>query len=801
MFAPELDLDAESRRALEFDDVLARVAEFARTPVGTRRVLGLVPLCDGALLAAEIEAVAETRRARAREGNLLPAGMPDPGRSLALLAIEDARLEPSQLRDLAALVDAAARLRVALIRLPADESPHLIALGRELPDLRGEAAPILAGIESDGSIADHASPDLRRLRRELARISERLQRMLLGMMRRPDREAVIQDEFVTQRNGRFVIPIRTDAPRAVQGIVHATSSSGATQFVEPLETVPLNNECGRLAELEQREIERILADWTQNFRRRLSDVHHVVETLATVDGLQARALFGEDCGGVLAEIADEAALELIDARHPLLDLRLREAGTRAVPLTLTLDPADQVLVLSGPNTGGKTVALKTLGLAVLMAQCAVPVPAATLRMPRYRQLRADIGDHQSIEADLSTYSAHVRALAAFLSAKQPPALFLFDEIGSGTEPSEGAALARSVLETLLSSGMTVMATTHQEALKAWALTTPGAAAAAMDFDTETLQPTYLVRMGAAGVSAGLDIAGRLGIASSIVERARSYLTPDRQQSQDYVRRLRDLTAEVEARQARLEERERAAEEETLLERSRMATVETRLRADARRALDEALARFKADADRELQAIRDAGLRQEAARVVTKADRRVAAQHALRVAELAPAPAEREQSGWVVARTLGEGMRVRVVSLGREGHVRQVRGSTVEVLLGSMAFTVDREDLRVPSAHQATAAPATPRASSFALRPDAPREVKLIGMRVDEALGVLDKFLDAAALAGHAEVRVIHGHGTGRLRTAVRAFLAEHVHVKSRRAGSDGEGGEGATVVLLHGGDA
>jgi len=409
-------------------------------------------------------------------------------------------------------------------------------------------------------------------------------------------------------------------------------------------------------------------------------------------------------------------------------------------------------------------------------------------------------DHQSIEADLSTYSAHIRAVIGFLRSARPPALFLFDEIGGGTEPLEGAALAQSVLESLLAPGMTTVATTHQEALKAWAFTTEGAASAAMEFDTESLRPTYRILMGAAGISAGLDIAARLGLDEEIVERARSRLGEDKRRSVDYLNRLGKLTTEMETKRSDLLRREAELGEERRRLEERARHAEQNRRRKATEELEKAMKEFRASAARELAAIRDKRERRRAERDQGKMEQRMRAEQRRRLDEIAPAAHGDSPDGWNAAGQLREGMEVHVSSLGRQGRVQSIRGDQVEVLLGRAIFKVARSDLRTGGAGEPVAKrpdPAPARAPALVSRDaSVPSEIKLIGMRVEEALSALDKFLDAALLAGHGAVRVIHGHGTGRLRSAVRSFLDSHIHVASHRAGRSAEGGDGATVAVM-----
>jgi DNA mismatch repair protein MutS2 len=793
-----LDLDAESRRALEFDELLEWVAGFARTALGAARVRSIAPVCDESQIRDALAAVSETGRFVEAEGMLLGGSLPDPSSAVEALGVGGLRLEPAMLRDLAATGVAGVDLRARLLDLERPQDyPLLVRLTEELPDLEWICRPVLEGIAADGRLEDAASPELRRIRAAKARLGARLQRMLTEILRNPDLEPVIQDDFITERNGRYVVPVRTDAPRPLEGVVHASSSSGATRFIEPLASVELNNELVRLAEEEQQEIERVLAAWSDDFRSRLPEVRDLIGALTRVDDLQARALFAREAKAVPAELRSETGLRLECMRHPLLQRRLVERGHECVPLSLSLDPSQRALVISGPNTGGKTVALKTIGLAVLMTQAGLPVPAEELVLPVFRQVRADIGDHQSIEADLSTYSAHVGAVADYLGSTRPPALFLFDEIGTGTEPTEGAALARAVLESLQRPGITSVATTHLGPLKTWAVAREGVACAAMEFDLASLRPTFRALMGVAGTSAGLDIARRLGLAPEIVDRARALLDPQSKQGESYLVRLRELVmqAEEERETLRRLRDEIAAERRRDEERARTQAAKSRKEASAK--LEAALAELREEGRRELGALRDRKERTRLERRWLKSESKLHATMAQQRSELAGDP---DEGSWTpLEGAPAAGMRVRVASLGKLGEVVEVRGAQVEVRLGGFSVRVQTSDLQQPQGgpQESPRPSAGGGAGGFASStPPASRELKLIGKRVEEAVAELDRFLDAALVAGHEEVRIVHGHGTGRLRSAVRRFLESHPQVARSRPGGPAEGGDGATVAVL-----
>jgi len=785
------DLDAESRRVLEFDDLLDWIAGKSRTEPGAEAVRELAPRIDLAGIRGEHERVRQARRFRDEHGALVPFGLPDPRAAFGQVGILGTRLAPGALRDLARWCVVAAETARTLALLPPGDAAELRSMGQSIPDLTPIAERITEWIDAEGNIADAASPELRRVRSQRARLAANLRERLAALWRQPDADRVLRDDFVTQRNGRFVVPVRSDAARPVKGIVHGASSSGATQFVEPLETVEKNNELVALAEREQAEQQRLLTEWSESFRSHHEELRRVVSGVAALDAVAARAEFANEVDGIAPDLEPAGEFRLLRLRHPMLDRRLREEGSGCVPFGISLLPADQVLLLSGPNTGGKTVTLKAFGLAVLMAQSGIPLAAGSARLPLYHQLRADIGDHQSIDADLSTFSAHVQAVIDVLRDRKPPALLLFDEIGTGTEPGEGAALAQAVLEELAGAGVTVVATTHLASLKAWAMTTEGAQSAALEFDAESQRPTYRIVAGAAGASAGLDVAARLGVDEVVLQRARSYLGEEARTAEALLERLRGLISDLEDRREGLVEEHDSLERERLELREEERRSRLELEQRTKRALDGALEEFRRKGRRLLNSISDRREKKKAEREVSRAEGELRSLRAAR--EPASRPVAAAGSAAV---ELQEGMRVYVASLGRVGPIRKLRGDRIDVQLGAAVFSVGRHECQ-PSDEPSTEAPARTRPEDLAAATSATSlELLLIGKTVDEGLAELDRYLDRAMLDGLHEVRVVHGYGTGRLRAAVRQFLDGHAHVGRFRPGRDGEGGDGATVVEL-----
>ena len=793
MNAPErVDLDPLSRQALEFDALLEIVAADAKTDAGKRAVRALSPLTGRANLDRENSLVAEVRRWLVREGALVSGSLPDAREALDLLRLAGAKITAAALRDLCLNLAATGRIRAGVLNAE-HSAGRLREFVEPLPELAGESASVLAGVEPDGKISDHASKRLAECRTRRTRLAGRLRRKLETLLRDPRAVGVIQDEFVTQRNGRYVIPVRTDAAQPVRGIVHATSSSGATRFVEPLDSVELNNELVELGEAEREEEERIARAWAESLRVRLGDVEACLEGLAEIDSIQARARYAERVGAVKARIEAGGPIRLRSLRHPLLERHLEEIGGRCIPLDLELDPADRILVVSGPNTGGKTVALKSLGLAVLMAQSGIPVTAVEASLPLFNQVRSDVGDHQSIAADLSTFSGHVTAMAGFLAVRRPPALFLFDEIGSGTDPAEGAALALAVLEHLAGPGVTIVATTHQNALKHWAFGDERAACAAMEFDAKTLRPTYRVLPNVVGHSAALDIAARCGLPTGLIERARELLGEDAGRSESFLNKLRERLAELDEERAVWSEKQRELDAERAGHEQRASDQEERRKLEAARALDRQIASFRKQVRQALSSIEDSAARRTAEKIAHATERRLKLERERTVATLGSSDAKLNLEK---PDTLVVGLTVHVQSLGRQGTIRRIDGKRVELTLGRIGVTVDADDLRLPAPAPAPRRQARPAPPMRDLETGAPAELMLVGQTVDCALEAIDRFLDSSVLDATHEVRLIHGHGTGALRRAVREHLRAHALVRDYRAGHESEGGDGATVARL-----
>ena len=779
---------------------------------GSRAVDALAFGTDGARLDREFAAIAEAV-AWLRQGSELGfGGLADPAAWLERLSKPGAVLEPGELLDVASLADTIGWLRETFRDAQAN-FPLLTERARSIGPSAAAAlaAAIRRAILPSGEIRDDASPELRRLRSGIGRTRENIQSTLEGILRA--RGEPPGADYVTQRNDRYVIPLRASERRAVQGVVHAASATGQTVFLEPLETIELNNRLVQLSEEEAAEIARILQELTGRVSDEREGLSRAADAIGEFDSLFARARFAREYDACMPVFTVETAIALDAARHPVLESGLRRQGRAIVPLTLAMGGPDTVLVISGPNTGGKTVALKTVGLAVLAAQSGIPVAAQSARLGLFDRVLADIGDEQSIAADLSTFSAHMLNLKSMLGALTERSLVLVDEMGTGTAPEEGAALAVALLDEFRARRCLVMATTHHDRLKTYASTTPGVLNASVEFDEERLAPTYRLRVGVPGGSSGIAIARRLGLPEAVIERAGALLTPESREAAGliaYLHRSRDTLEQMQrelAEQSRRLDQERRALREEWVERQkkRIAELEKRF-ADALAAHEKEMARaLEAVKDRELRAQiekqsrkRVAEARSEArgeadAAVVahlseSQADLGVAA-----VSERLPSPDE-----------LVPGARVRVRGFSAPVVLRRRDGSSAEVEAGPLRMKVPLAEIisivTEQAAKPAAGKPARPAGVSVRTAPpDAPGEtdeINVIGCTVEEATRRVDKFLDTAALAGKSQLRVIHGHGTGALRRGLADFLSAHPLVERIRAEADDRGGAAITIVEL-----
>ena len=821
-----LPLQQTSAETLELPRLLELIAGCASTSVGQAWVRALVPSGDLAWVRREQQHVQEML-------SLLNAGLSfdfhgliDPAEILQQARIPGIALEMDSIRALAVLVGRIAAWQALLRTLPEAAAAKISGLRTlSAPVLAGSFQPLLRAVEGkftpDGTLADDASPELARIRRQLERQHRQIEESLRATLRRMGETGSVQEDWITVRGERFVIPVKAEWKRRIAGVVHGASSSGQTVFVEPLETIEQNNELQRLLEEEQQEMHRILAAMTRAFAEHAEAIAAGAVTLAEIESLLARARFAQQYACTAPEMvphvpaegsSQDARLVLRAARHPLLEHRLRMNGGAVVPLTLEMDDAARQLILSGPNTGGKTVALKTVGLLALMAQSGLPVPAEQACLPLFDAVLADIGDAQSIEQNLSTFSAHLTRLNAIVQRAGAASLVLLDELGSATDPEEGAALAAAFAEHFVRARAWTLISTHHTSLKVYAANTPGVRNASAGFNEQTLAPTYEIRVGVPGASAGISIAQRLGLDAAILSNARARLGS---QSDQVARFLDQLHADL----LRVNE-ERAAllrrEQELVRERNRLELEGRKEQKLAVRALEDKLASLLKDLEFQVQELlRGVEDRSQQQKLSKQAERRVAQlrrefrdQFAMTVvAHQSGADQGDANAQPHVVREVRVGDTVQLRSLGKAAVVqRQIDADAFEVTAGALKMRIRRDDIAaVLASAAAQAAAATPLASArskgirVALSRDTSAssvEINVIGQTVEEATDAVEKFLDRAFLDGAPRVRIVHGSGMGILRKALRAFLQRHPHVATVQEPGQSEGGAGVTVAEL-----
>ncbi|SRR5579871_822781 len=782
---------------LEFPALVAIVDRYARTPGGHREILGSEPGRPRDWLDHTFRLAGEAARYlrdadAARRGVLRLdfGGIADVAQLIEHLRIEGTSLEAPEINAVLLLLDRASDFRQILDAVD-HEYPALAKSARRAADFSALLRELSGRILPDGSLDDRASPALHRIRQELGRkraaIEESLERVL-----RDHSEGALQDELVTVRNDRFVVPVKAGMKRRIEGVIHGSSSSGQTVFIEPLETIERNNELIALREEEAREIHRILREMTARLRERATEIFEALAAVTEIDAAFARGGFAHAFDCVIPEIG-AGRLFLKDARHPVLEDVLRARKEKVVPMSLDLNRANRVLVISGPNTGGKTIALKTAGLLALSAQAGFPVPAREAAFPMFDQVLADIGDHQSIAASLSTFSAHMTNIAAMAGEVSHESLVLLDEVGTGTDPEEGGALAVALVDHFLHAGAFVIASTHHLALKAYAMNTPGVVNAAVGFDEQTLAPTYRLLMGVPGKSSGLDIAGRLGVPAEILARARGALASRDAEVAQLLGKLRDGVDETDRLRVELAQRERELRDQTARLSAEWAQKEKTRLAGLEKALDIVISRLDDDARKAMRDIADRATRKEMEKRVLKAREEMREEFSTAVVEqlgtAEPGPRRAEPA------EISEGMTVRVRALGRPGVVkRRVADDLWEVEVGALKTRAASHDLDpVDTA-------AAPKRGDVHVTATAPQslqsEINVIGCTADEACERVDKFLDTAVLGTVARVRVVHGHGKGILRQALGDLFKGHPLVEKSYPAPQSEGGTGATIVEL-----
>ena len=820
-----------SERVLEFEALRELLRGYAPSPLGQARIGTLAPSLDSAWIEEQHGLAEEVREFRRVGGRFDFSGLLDITKLIDKSRIRGAVLETTEIRDVVLVVDRAAEWREIALQPPASmrtEWRRTQTLSESVPDFTEFLRFFRNKIQPDGTLEDRASADLARIRREIEKQRRVIQEELRGYLRKLAEGGAVQDELVTIRGERFVIPVKIEHKRRVHGVVHGASSSGQTVFVEPLETIEQNNELVRLLDEELAEIHRILLEMTRRIGEQAESILASVDVLGELELQFAKARFAEDYNCVAVQLtgvseiaegscgdsrprlsASEARLLLHNARHPLLERNLKLKGAAVVPISVELEGERRQLVITGPNTGGKTVALKTVGLLALMAQSGIPVPADRAEMPVFDSVLADIGDYQSIEQNLSTFSAHVTNIDFISRTATAQSLVLLDELGSATDPEEGAALAVAIAGFFGSIGCMTVISTHHTSLKVYGANTPGVVNASVGFNETTLQPTYELKMGVPGASAGINIAQRLGLNPTIIEAARSRLGTQARDVGEFLERLHANLREADNERLRLKSREQELEKEkTQLAAEGKKEQQNKIR-EMEKKLESVLRDFEYHAREAVNAIQD---RAAAQKVSKDAERRVAKLRrefreqfdSTLVAHTSGADQGDPDAEPQLVKHVSQGDTVKLKSTGRVATIlRKLDDSHFEVAMGAMKMKIGRDDIAaVISTARVGDSPvkaARARGISVSLENEgqnAPSEINVIGYNVDDATREVQKFVDRAFLAGLPRVRVVHGSGLGILRKALRQALQQHPHVESVAEPPQNEGGGGATVVEL-----
>lgn len=783
--------------ALEFAAVRAVLGRWVRSALGRDRLEELSPVSNRAAIEAALADAAEAIDYVAASGpqqtssrgaavRISFGDIDDPREAVARLRIEGATLDGLEIYQLIRVLDLASHVRSSLTTA-AGRFPRLAAQAQNIADLRDLSNDLTGKVLPSGLLADHASVALGRLRREIEKQKASIQQSLERFLKAHRQDGTLQEDFVTIRNDRFVVPIVAGRERGVDGVVHGASGSGHTMFVEPLETISLNNELVRLSEEEMREVHRILREFTQRLRVHSKEISGTAAALGQLELIFAKAEFAQEFNAVVPRISTEnhRRMVLSRARHPLLEDILRRQGKSVVPVSFELDQQRRTLLISGPNTGGKTVALKTAGLLALMAHAGLPVPALEAEFPLFDEVLADIGDHQSLAESLSTFSGHIVVVKEMLEHATPESLVLIDELGRATDPEEGGALGVAILETLHQRGLFTLASTHLTALKVYGASADGVLNAAMGFDPDTLSPTYVLRVGSPGKSAGLDIAARLGLHGELIAKARSRMTSNERDIANFLASMQQSLERAEAERNTLAERERVlSERERRIEQDWEKKYQGKVREVEQRAA-------QLSAEFEQRAAETLGTLSQKARAQVARTRREFQESIAAIAPAAP------RAVAPPAQKLAAGLRVRLKEVRQPATVRRVlENGIIEVEAGFLRMQVPAADVE-----EILIAAPTKSKPSVEFHQSAPmaasyRELNLIGQRVEEACAQADKFLDNAALAEIDRVRIIHGHGMGILKRAINALLAGHPHVAKYYGAGSEEGGAGATIVEM-----
>jgi DNA mismatch repair protein MutS2 len=772
---------------LEFPLVRERLAQHCETQPGEDLAQGLNPWFDPDQVRFEVDRTREAVEFSV-QATINLAGLRDHRQALGRAA-KGAMLDGATLYGVGRSLSAMRGARAKLHRYQG-EYKKLWSLAEQFFESPALEAKLVNGLDGDGSVRDEASPKLASLRAQKAKAAQRITDRIQGYVSGKTRE-LLSDPIYTQRQGRYVVPLKAENRGKIKGIVHDSSASGQTIYVEPEDVLALGNALREAEGKEREEVERILRQFSEEVGEHSDEISAGVDAAAALDVVMAKVRMGQAEGGVVPQLTQETYLRIRKGRHPML------SPDEAVPLEFELGGRTDVVLITGPNTGGKTVAIKTVGLFVAMAQCGLMPPCAEFRLGPFRQIWADIGDEQSIQQSLSTFSGHIKNISAALKGLKKGALVLLDEVGAGTDPAEGSSLARALLLAFQEGGAKVLASTHFGELKIMATNTPGFENAAMEFDLKSLRPTYRLMMGVPGSSHALRIASRFGIPERVLTQAEEGIGHEGRDVAQMIERLEKAQKQAQRAQSegdRLAAKLRKVEDE--LERRTEKAEEARRSAGQRAAdaLDDALREIRLEAARVFDELKKQGVSQksiEKARSELKALQEVGSETAQ---ELRP---EERRKKKAAPEKLGKGDHVTVKGFTQPGTVLdEPKGKQVQVQVGPMKMRVELS--KVQKVEPPVSA-RIPKGKSFQLQKaqTATGEIQLIAMRAEQAQEKLEQFIDDAVLAGYDSVRIVHGKGEGILRKVTHDYLKRHPHVTSFREADAEEGGQGATVAVLH----
>ncbi|MFY9177237.1 MAG: endonuclease MutS2 [Caldicoprobacterales bacterium] len=790
-------MDQRTLKVLEYNKIIAMVQEHAYSDMGKALVRDINPVSDISIVKSMLDETTQAHSYIAFAGYSPMDTFPDIQKTLHRAKI-GSLLSPHQLLEIGSVLKISGRVKDEIGKYPHPQNiPIIINMVEKVQRHKSLMDDIFRCIESEDKISDYASPQLTNIRRRIQRANEKIRERLNSMIHSPHFQKFLQEPIVTIRNGRYVVPVKQEHRSSVPGMIHDQSSSGATLFIEPMPVVEANNELKQLELEEEKEIERILMKLTDKVQSCYESILDSLFILSRLDMIFAKASFSQAFNCICPKLVSEPGFNIVNGRHPLID------KDEVVPITIKLGKKSKALIITGPNTGGKTVTLKTAGLFVLMTQSGLHIPADYgSEMGIFKGVFADIGDEQSIEQSLSTFSSHMVHIANIVEKADDKSLVLFDELGAGTDPTEGAALAMAILDYFRSKGICTIATTHYSELKVFALTQEGMENASMEFDVETLRPTYRLLMGIPGKSNAFEISRRLGLKEELIERAKEFLSQEDIRFEDVLSDMERnrIKAEQEREKAKsyLYEIQRIKKELEEKERS-IKEKEDKILAEARREARKILRQAKEQADsiiREMRKLAQESHEKEQRRAMEQARERL--KHSLDDMEEALEDSLQPTKSLIKPpKNLKLGESVYIVNLDQTGQVLDIseQGDEVQVQVGIMKINVHISNLRRIEDRQPKTKP-THSTSLSVKNKSISMELDLRGQNVEEALINVDKYLDDVFLAGLKEVVLIHGKGTGILRNSIHQHLRHHPHVSSFRLGKFGEGESGVTIVEL-----